>query len=384
MRSSDEHFLLTSYFSLGKGKKLFQEQERLIINSAFYKASTQREIIDNTKIPQQTISRLVKSLLERNVLSQSSRASSGGRGQPGFWLETNPDFAYGLGVAILMDGISLALMDFKGQVIADERCDLADMTVKNVVLHLDVMVNKLITQSNIATEKILGMGVGISGYFTAENEHINTHSMLNNWAEVNIADTLAQHFSMPVWVENDAKAAAAGEGIDGVGKTYRNFVYLFISTAFGGGVITDGEIMHGSHGNAGEVGDLLPPKRYIHPNLENLRQILIANDVDVLTVADVIDNFDINWPGVNEWVNKVQDSVSLVASASAALLDTQAIVIGGHIPVALSKLLIKNVDVYVQHRRATSRPTPLLLTAESTHEPIAVGAASLPFRDLCL
>ena len=158
-----------------------------------------------------------------------------------------------------------------------------------------------------------------------------------------------------MWVENDAKAAAAGEGIDGVGKTFSNFVYLFISTAFGGGIIAKNDIMHGTHGNAGEVGDILPPKRYIHPNLENLRQILIANDVEISTIDDMLTNFDIHWPGINEWVYRVQDALSLVATASAAILDTQAIVIGGHIPRELAELLIKNTEVYTQHRRDSAR-----------------------------
>jgi len=384
MRSSYTPSLLTPYFTLGKGKKLFQEQERLIINSTFFKASTQREIIEETKIPQQTISRIVKSLLDRSVLIQTSKESSGERGQPGFWLETNPEFAYGLGLALLMDGISLVLMDFKGQVIVEDRATLADMTVNNVMSHLHNMIPNMLERSKVPQEKILGMGVGISGYFTAQDAYINTHSMLNEWADVKIAELLTEHFSFPVWVENDAKAAAAGEGVDGIGKTYKNFVYLFVSTAFGGGVITDGHIMHGTHGNSGELGDLLPPKRYMHPNLENLRQILIDNNVEITTVAELIEKFDINWPGVNEWVNRVQDAVSLVASASAAILDTQAIVIGGHIPDELCDLLIKNVDIYVQHRRHSSRPTPKLIRGKSIHEPIAVGAASLPLRELCL
>ncbi|WP_157673916.1 hypothetical protein [Cognaticolwellia beringensis] len=73
-----------------------------------------------------------------------------------------------------------------------------------------------------------------------------------------------------------------------------------------------------------------------------------------------------------------------MASSSAALLDTQAIVIGGHIPKSLSKLLIKEVVMYALHRRSSERPKPELLISEVTYEPVSVGAASLPFRALCL
>jgi predicted NBD/HSP70 family sugar kinase len=41
-------------------------------------------------------------------------------------------------------------------------------------------------------------------------------------------------------------------------KNIRHFVYLFTSTGFGGGIIVNGDVMRGTHGNAGEVGDIIP------------------------------------------------------------------------------------------------------------------------------
>lgn len=384
MLASFEHSLLSSKFKLGKGNKLFQEQERLVIKHAFFSSATQRQIVDKTRIPQQTISRIVKSLLEKKVLKQGTKLSTGSRGQPGYFLEPNASYAYGFGIAILMDSVSIALMDFKGDVIYTNQCVLTNMTIKNVLGHLRELFDLAITETMISKDNILGVGVGISGYFIDLEGKINTHYMLSEWADVNIADVISEEFPYPVWVENDATAAAAGEGIVGVGKEVSNFVYLFISTGFGGGIIINDDIMRGTHGNAGEIGDMIPPKLYIHPNLENLRLILIKNEVDIETIIDLLNNFDLNWPGVNEWVYKVKDAVSLVASSSAALLDTQAIVIGGHIPKELAKLLLHDVEIYAQHRRSSSRPLPDLLVSDVQCEPVSVGAATIPFRALCL
>tara|TARA_B110000438_G_scaffold302676_1_gene361135 strand:- start:2802 stop:3956 length:1155 start_codon:yes stop_codon:yes gene_type:complete len=384
MLSSFDYKLLSPNFTLGKGKKLFQESERKIINHAFFSSSTQSEIIEKTKISQQTTSRLVKTLFEQGVLHQTSKTSSGGRGQPGYHLKTSADFAYGIGIAILTDSLVISVMDFSGEIIYDKTMPLLNMTVKNVMLHLTTLFDEIFINTNIQKEKVLGIGVGISGYFTTEKDKINTHNRLEEWADVNISKILTDKFNLPVWVDNDATVAAAGEGILGIGKYCNNFVYLFISVDFGGGIIIDGDIMHGTHGNAGEVGDILPPKIYVYPNLENLRQILINNGVNISTHADLMTSFDINWPGIQEWITKVKDAVSLVASSSAALLDTQAIVIGGHIPKSLSKLLIKEVVMYALHRRSSERPKPELLISEVTYEPVSVGAASLPFRALCL
>ncbi len=384
MLSSFEHSLLSSKFKLGKGNKLFQDQERLVIKHAFFTSDTQRQIIDKTRIPQQTVSRIVKSLLDKEVLKQATKISTGSRGQPGYFLETNANYAYGVGIAVLTDSISIALMDFQGNVIYTNQCVLTNMTIKNVLAHLRKLFDLAIADTMISKYNILGVGVGISGYFIDIKNKINTHNMHTEWAEVDIADIISEEFPYPVWVENDATAAAAGEGIVGIGKKVSNFVYLFISTGFGGGIIVNDDIMRGTHGNAGEIGDMIPPKLYIHPNLENLRLILIKNEVNIETIHDLLENFDLHWPGINEWVYKVKDAISLVASSSAALLDTEAIVIGGHIPKPLSRQLLHDVEIYAQHRRSSSRPLPDLLVSDVQYEPVSVGAATIPFRALCL
>jgi predicted NBD/HSP70 family sugar kinase len=226
--------------------------------------------------------------------------------------------------------------------------------------------------------------VGISGFFSSTDGKMNTHKYIDNWAQVNISQIISEHFNLPTWVVNDGTGAAAGEGIAGAGRGYKNFVYLFISTAFGGGLISNNEILRGTFGNAGELGDMLPPKLYSHPNLELLKRILIKNGINVPSIYELRDNFDVNWPGVDEWIYRVQESLDLIATCSSALLDTQAIIIGGHIPKALTEKIIPRIEVYAQFRRGEKRPQPKIIAADVIQNPVAVGAASLPLRELCL
>ena len=375
--------LLSSYFSLGKGQKLFQEQERLIIKHAFFSNVSQREIIELTKIPQQTVSRVVKSLLERQVLVQQHKPLDGSRGQPGYNLQCNPDFAYSIGIGILTDSVGLAIMNFHGDVIASSKVYMGSMAVDEVMEKLTLLYQELLEETGIDVKKVLGIGVGISGYFITDKTRINVHSLLNKWAEVDICQLMSSHFNLPCWLENDATAAAAGENIVGTDGSVKNFVYLFVSTGFGGGIIIDNQVFRGNQGNAGELGELIPPKVFVHPNLENLRQILIKNGVKIQTIEELLTDFDPSWPGIDEWVYKVKDAINLVSSAASALLDTEAIVLGGHAPQALSQLLAKEIEIFDQHRRDIERPKPKIFISNNTREPVAIGAASIPFRELC-
>ena len=372
--------LLRSAFTLSKGEKLLQDNPRAIVREVFWNSDlTQREISSRTKIPQQTVSRLVNALIEQGVLRTVDDPVSK-KGKNSLSLEPNPEYAYSFGLSVLLDAISVAIIDFKGTVVDTVLVELDDMGIDAVLNKAVSLTHSLIDKHAIDASRILGMGVGISGFFSSTDGKMNTHHAIEEWADINIAETVAEAFQLPTWVVNDGTGAAAGEGIAGVGRRYKNFVYLFISSAFGGGLINNGDMIRGTHGNAGELGDMLPAKLYSHPNLQLLQRILMKHGIDVPSIYRLKENFDPNWPGVDEWIYKVQDSFDLVVTASSALLDSQAIIIGGHIPTKLAEKVIPRIDVYAQFRRGAKRPLPEIVCAEVTDSPVAVGAATLPLR----
>jgi glucokinase len=65
---------------------------------------------------------------------------------------------------------------------------------------------------------------------------------------------LEQKLGWPVFIENDANAAAVGEMWMGAARGCHNVVSVTLGTGVGGGVILDGELWRGSHGSAGEIG----------------------------------------------------------------------------------------------------------------------------------
>ena len=385
MFSLNNSNLLRSGFELGKGDKLFQDIERDIIKVVFWEQCvTQSHIVSATRIPQQTVSRLLKSLTQHGVIMQTDTLIPNKKGKPGFGIALNPEYGFTFGLAILLDAISIAVMDFTGKVIYTHMQLMSDMSINNVLKSAQKLVDDISAEHNIASEKVLGMGVGISGFFSSMDGKMNTHHMLEEWSQVDIIDIVSKHFQLPTWVVNDATGAAAGEGVAGIGRDYKNFVYMFVSAAFGGGIVNNGDVLRGTYGNAGELGDMLPPKLYAHPNLELLKRILKKNGVAVDSIYDLHDNFDPEWPGVEEWLFKVQDSFDLVATCCSALLDAEAIIIGGHIPKELAEKVIARTEVYAQFRRGAKRPMPKLVVSNINNFPVSIGAATLPFRELCL
>jgi len=60
-----------------------------------------------------------------------------------------------------------------------------------------------------------------------------------------------------VWVDNDAKALARGEGWIGAAAGVRDYIAMVVSTGIGGGIVVDGRLLDGADGNAGHVGHII-------------------------------------------------------------------------------------------------------------------------------
>jgi glucokinase len=68
---------------------------------------------------------------------------------------------------------------------------------------------------------------------------------------------LEERLGIPVFLGNDANAAALGEFAYGAGRGYRHVIYITVSTGVGGGIISDGRLLEGQRGAAGEVGHVI-------------------------------------------------------------------------------------------------------------------------------
>ena len=77
------------------------------------------------------------------------------------------------------------------------------------------------------------------------------------WRDFPLRDRLREATGLPVFVDNDAKALALGEGWVGAAKDARNFIAMVVSTGVGGGIVLDGRLLDGDDGNAGHIGHVI-------------------------------------------------------------------------------------------------------------------------------
>ncbi len=131
-----------------------------------------------------------------------------------------------------------------------------DPTPERVIPRMIEAVEQAIGEAGVSLEQIAGIGVGAPGPLNSRTGVVFSPPNLPGWVDVPLRSILNNHFKRPIFVENDANAAALGEYMFGAGQGSLEVVYLTISTGIGGGIIADGRIVEGIVGTAGELGHM--------------------------------------------------------------------------------------------------------------------------------
>jgi predicted NBD/HSP70 family sugar kinase len=292
-----------------------------------------------------------------------------------------PDAAFTFGVSVMTDSVSGVLMDLAGRP-RGAFVDPLDVASRQAVTeHLRRRLDSCAAEAGIDRSRIFGVGVATTGYFVG-GAAVNAPAGMDDWALVDLEDILAEAFGLPVWLENDGNAGAAGESLFGAGQRFRNFAYLHVAKGLGGGVVLDGQLIRGLNGNAGEFTGILPPAERAHrPTLALLAEILAERGAAPISIAEIVRNFDPNWPGVETWLERTRPALSAIVSSIAAVLDPEAIIIGGLAPKPLAAMMAERVSYYGVPTRGRERAFPPILAAEATGDAAALGAAAIPFKE---
>jgi glucokinase len=112
--------------------------------------------------------------------------------------------------------------------------------------------SKLLLGSIPKNYELAGIGIGApnANYYKSTIE--NPPNL--DWGVVDVRAGLAKYFDVPMAVTNDAKAAAIGEMLFGAAKGMKDFIVITLGTGLGSGIVSNGQLIYGADGFAGEVG----------------------------------------------------------------------------------------------------------------------------------
>jgi len=215
------------------------------------------ELAQLTGLTNQTVSNVVRRLLEAELVRETGQAPSRG-GKPRTLLSLCPDGAYAVGAHLDPDSTVAVLLDLSGRVLRRQRMRTAvGSDPGRLVRLLGRTVNALVTRAGVPGEKVLGLGVAVPGPIDSGRGVVLDPPNLPAWHQVPLAEILGRATELPVVMDNDATAAAIGERWSGGADRAGSFLFVYIGTGIGGGVMLADTVLRGDSGNAGEFGHVL-------------------------------------------------------------------------------------------------------------------------------
>jgi len=130
---------------------------------------------------------------------------------------------------------------------------LADKGREAVLKNLTSLIHSL--QST--DKRVLAVGIGVAGVLDPQKEALLQSPNITVLEHVPLKKMLSDALHLPVFLENDANAAALGEQWAGAGRELDNFLLITLGTGIGGGFILRGELWSGENGKAGEFGHIV-------------------------------------------------------------------------------------------------------------------------------
>lgn len=213
------------------------------------------EIAQQTGLTPQTVSGIVRRLLEEGIVREdgASRIASGGK--PRTTLRLNAEAGSAVGLHFDPIELTCSVVDLRGRpLVVKKRPTPPGIDPAHVVTAMAELVAEVLGEADVPRDKVLGLGLATPGPIDQELGMIVTPPQLAHWTRVPMQSMLSDATGLPVTLDNDATAAAVGERWSGAGKGVANFAYFFFGTGIGGGLILNHQVFRGGSLNAGEFG----------------------------------------------------------------------------------------------------------------------------------
>ncbi|NWJ46199.1 MAG: ROK family transcriptional regulator [Chloroflexi bacterium] len=366
------------------------------------------KIAEDTGLTAQTVSNIVRRLLEEGLVVEAGVDPSGRK--PRVKLRINPETRYAVGVLMDRDGISLALLALDGSVVASSSQPLTVPAHETGAI-IDMVarcIGEMIENSQIPEHKILGVGVGWPGPMDHERGIVYEPLDLfgQNWKELNLKKALEDRTGLRVLVDNDATAAAIGEHWVGGAQNATNYAYIFMGAGIGAGIFLQDQIYRGDTTNAGEFGHITinfegPPcfcgnrgclETYCSPvaMVTKVKALLEENKPSLLSKGRGKIDFEAVSKAALEGdalaLSVVKESARILAAGIVSLvnlLDIRLVILGGNKLHPLRHIYQSEVDKALNERLITRNVKPVTVELSMAGEFAgAVGAAALVLHEI--
>ncbi len=350
---------------------------------------TRNDLAERTGLTHGAIANITNRLLQDQLIVRAGRLH-GARGQPASNFVINPNGRFSIGLNVDRDHVTLVVLDFVGKVRGRASREIPFASPAAVRAFFQRTARQLLKKAGVSRDRLVGVGIAFPDDIT--RAHLpDQPAEYAAWSQVRVDDLIRDVLRIPVFIENDAAAAAIGEMQFGLGHRYRSFFYLLVTAALGGGVVADGSYVRGALGRSGEIGWLrarngagAQSQLQNIVSLSNLYSRLAERGIRVASPRGLVRLNATARTIVTSWIAESTEALVESLLAVNCLINPEAILIGGRLPAPLVDQLASALNARLATHAAHFPAIAPVARAMTSDDAPAVGAAILPFSDRLL
>ncbi len=349
------------------------------------------EIARQSGLTKQAIARIAEKLIDEGLIVEARRRH-GLRGQPAIELEINPAGCCSVGANIDRDHLTIVAMDATGAVRDRVHIEKCFMLPDEVMRVMREALSNFRHKRVIDEARFAGIGIAIPDWL-GDVPVIGFPEAYRAWRGFDLREALAKLTRHPVFIDNDANAAAAGELQFGLGRESRTFFYILANACLGGGLVLDGMQHPGAARLSGEIGWLptspgdagfgtgVQPLGNVF-SLFLLYEFLRQHGISVSQPKHLLALDARGGALVSGWLKHVSAHVAKAVAHIGLIIDPDSVLIGGRFPMRL----IDELLLYVHERleKMGGGPHPSIHRAATSEDAPALGAATMPLAQFLM
>ena len=310
----------------------------------------------------------------------------GKRGQPTVPFSLKADGAFGVGIKIGRRSIQITLIDFCGRVRSSLREQWDYPAVDAMIRFAEKGIRAMLSTLGDG-EKLRVSGVGVAMPFEIwrwSEQAGAPEEALSEWQDFDVPAAIQKITDLPVYLCNDDTAACAAELWFGEHRDLNDYLYCFVGTFIGGGMVLNRQLHTGRHGNAGAVGSLPYPGSLAGGQLLDVASIYLlektlkeaGQDTAFLHGRQQVWPEDV--PGISEWLDSVATGIVHSAMSAHAFLDLDAVIIEGALPDNIKAELLSRCGQLLQSADFRGLSSLTLRGGSVGADAQSFGSANLP------
>ncbi len=376
-----------------------QYNERVVLQAIrLHGALPKAELARLTHLSAQAVSLIIDRLQAEDLVRKQAPVRGGRVGQPSVPIALNPDGAFSVGIKVGRRSMDALLVDFTGAVRLrhstpypwpDPDQLFADIgrDIQRLQAHLDI-------QGAGLADRLQGVGVAAPFFLGGWQTLLGMpQDKAQRWQQLDLVRSLQSVTDLDVHLVKDTSAACVAELVAGVGRTVPSFLYVFVDTFIGGGLVLDSRLHPGRHGNGGAVGSLplglsqglsqganqgLPPQLLSVASLQNLEQAFEQAGIDPSAAYDER-ALQAPWaPHSQAWLAQTARGIAMAANVTASLLDIDGVIVDGSFSRGLHQQLVLATQNALQQYRWEGVFAPEVLPGTIGSDARALGGALMP------